>query len=101
MLGSKNFILCKNRSQDPLFVVTSFLLILSSSSEFYTGHAFHQFKLIFSVVTSFVLVSEEIISKNKNKKSKNAKKTTTTQKQRRKRVTKVEQYLEEHIENAI
>ena len=60
---SKNFILAKNLSQDPIFVVTSFLSILSSSSEFSTGHAFHFFKLIFSVVTSFMLLSEEIISK--------------------------------------
>ena len=62
-LGSRNFILAKNWSQDPLFVVTSFLLILSTSSEFSIGHAFHLFKLIFSVVTSFVLLSEEKISK--------------------------------------
>jgi len=44
------------------------------SSKFSTGHAFHLFKPIFSVVTFFVLLSEEKISKNKNKKSKNAKK---------------------------
>ena len=61
--GLENFILAKNRSQDPLFVVTSFLSILSSSSEFSTVHAFHLFKLIFNVVTSFVLLSEEKISK--------------------------------------
>ena len=59
----ENFILAKNRSQDPLFVVISFLLILSTSSEFSTGHAFHLFKLIFSVVTSFLLLSEGKISK--------------------------------------
>ena len=59
--GSKNFILAKNWLQDPLFVVTSFLSILSTSSEFSTGHAFHLFKLIFSMVTSFVLLSEEKI----------------------------------------
>ena len=57
--GLKIFILGKNWSQDPIFVVTSFLLILSMSSEFSTGHTFHLFKLIFSVVTSFVLLSEE------------------------------------------
>ena len=74
---SENFILPKNWSQDPLFVVTSFLSNLSMSSEFYTGHAFHMFKLIFSVVTSFVLLSEE---KYKKKKSKNPKKTTIAQK---------------------
>ena len=73
-LGLENFILAKNRSQDPLFVVTSFLSILSTTSEFSIGHAFHLFKLIFYVVTSFVLLSEEKISKNKNKKSKNSKK---------------------------
>ena len=62
-LSSKNFILAKNWSQDPLFVVTSFLSILSMSSKFSTGDAFHLFKLIFSVVTSFVLLSEGKISK--------------------------------------
>ena len=72
--GSKNFILAKTWSQDPIFVVTSFLSILSTSSEFSTGHGFYLFKLIFSVVTSFVLLSEEKISKNKEKKSKNPKK---------------------------
>ena len=72
--GLENLILVKNWSQDPIFMVTSFLSILSTSSEFSTGHAFHQFKLIFSVVTSFVLLSEEKISKNKKKKSKNPKK---------------------------
>ena len=65
---SKIFILTKDRSQDPIFVVTIFLSNLSMSSEFSTGHAFHQFKLIFFVVTSFVLLSEEKISKNKKKK---------------------------------
>ena len=59
--GLKIFIFAKNWSQDPLFVFTSFLSILSTSSEFSTGHAFHLFKLIFSVVTSFVLLSEEKI----------------------------------------
>ena len=61
--GSEKFILAKNYSQDPLFVVTSILSILIMSSEFSTGHAFHSFKFIFSVVTSFVLLSEEKISK--------------------------------------
>ena len=64
---SKNFILTKNRSQDPIFVVTIFLSNLSTSSEFSTGHAFHLFKLIFSVVTSFVLLSEEKIKEIKIK----------------------------------
>ena len=66
-LGSKNFILAKNRSQDPLYVVTSFLSILSMTSKFSTGHAFHLFKLIFFVVTSFVLLSEEKYKKEKEK----------------------------------
>ena len=78
--GSEKFILDKNWPQDPIFVVTSFLSILSSSSEFSTGHTFHLFKLIFSMVTSFVILSEEKISKNKKKKSKNPKKATTDQK---------------------
>ena len=65
--SSKIFILAKDWSQDPLFVVTSFLSILSTSSEFSIGHAFHQFKLIFSVVTSFVLLSEEKYQKRKRK----------------------------------
>ena len=72
--GLKNFISGKNWSQDHIFVVISFLSILSTSSEFSIGHAYHLFKLIFSMVTSFVLLSEEKISKNK-KKSKNPKKT--------------------------
>ena len=63
LLGLENFILAKNRSQVPLFVVTSFLSILGMTSEFSTGHAFHLFKLIFSMVTSFVHLSEEKISK--------------------------------------
>ena len=59
--GLENFILAKNRSQDHIFVVTSFLSILSMSSKFSTGHAFHLFKLRFSMVTSFGLLSEEKI----------------------------------------
>ena len=61
LLGLKNSILAKNWSQDPIFVVISFLSILRTSSEFSTGHAYHLFKLIFSMVTSFVLLSEEKI----------------------------------------
>ena len=61
--GLENFILAKNLSQDPIFVVTSFLSILSTSSEFSTDHAYDLFELIFSLVTSFVLLSEEKISK--------------------------------------
>ena len=79
-LGLKIFILAKNWSQDPLFVVTSILSNLRTSFEFSTGHAFHLFKLIFSVVTSFVLLSEEKISKKKKKMSKNPEKTTTAKK---------------------
>ena len=78
--GLKFFILAKNWSQDPLFVVISFLSILSTSSEFSTGHAFHLFNLIFSMVTSFMLVREEKYQKNKKKKSKNPKKTMIAQK---------------------
>ena len=76
----KNFKLVKKWSQDPLFVVTRFLSILSKFSENSTGHVFHLFKLIFSMVTSFVLLSEGKISKNKIKKLKFPKKTTTAQK---------------------
>ena len=61
--GLKIFILAKNWSQDPLFVVTSFLSIFNMTSEFSTGHTIHLFKLIFSVVTTFVLQGEEKISK--------------------------------------
>ena len=59
--------MAKNWSQVPIFVVTSFLSILSTYSEFSTGHAFHLFKLIFFVVTSFVLLSEEKYQKIKRK----------------------------------
>ena len=61
--GLENFILAKTWSQDPLFKVTSFLPILSMSSEFSTGHNFHLFKLIFSMVTPLVRLSEQKISK--------------------------------------
>ena len=94
--GSKNFILAKNLSQDPIFVVTSFLSILSSSSKFSTGYAFHQFKLIFSVVTSFVLLSEEKISKNKKNKVQESPKNNDIPKIEKMRGAKVKQYLEEH-----
>ena len=99
MPGSKNFKLVKNWSQDHLFVVTSFFLILSMSSEISTGHVFHLFELIFSVVTSFVLLSEGKISKNKIK-SQNFPKNNDSPKNRKKG-TKEEQYLKEHIESAI
>ena len=72
--GLKNFISAKNWSQDPISVVTSFLSILSTSSEFSIGHTYHLFKLIFAMVTSFVLLTKEKITKNKKKKSKNPKK---------------------------
>ena len=78
--GSEKFILAKNYSQDPLFVVTSILSILIMSSEFSTGHAFHLFKLIFSVVTSFVLLSEEKISKKEKEQVKESQKIMTAQK---------------------
>jgi len=70
----------KNWSRDPLFIVTRFLSILSMSSEFSTGHGFHLFKLIFSMVTSFVVLSEEKYQRNKRKKSKNPKKILIDQK---------------------
>jgi len=76
----KIFILTINRSQDLIFMVTIFLSNLSTSSKFSTSHAFHLFKLIFSVVTSFLLLSEEKILKNNKKKSKNSKKTMIAQK---------------------
>ena len=63
LAGMANFILAKSWSQDPLFVVISFFSILTTYSEFSTGHAFHLFKLIFYVVTSFVVLGEEKISK--------------------------------------
>ena len=78
----------------------SFLSILSTSSEISIGHIFHLFKLIFSVVTSFVLLSKEKLSKNKKKKLKFSKKTTTAQKIEKNRGAKEKQYLEEHIEKA-
>ena len=70
----ENFVLDKKWSQDPIFEVIRFLSILRISSKFSTGHAFHLFKLIFYVVTSFVILSEEKILKKKKKKSKNPKK---------------------------
>ena len=48
-------------------MVTSFLSILSMSSEFSTDHDFHLFRHIFSVVTYFVLLSEEKYQKIKRK----------------------------------
>ena len=78
--GSKNFILAKNLSQDPIFVVTSLLSNLSTSSKFSIGHAFHLFKLIFSVVTSFVFLSEEEISKKEKEEVKELKKIMIAQK---------------------
>ena len=80
--------MAKNWSKDSLFMVTSFLSILSTSYQFSTGHTFHLFKLIFFVDTSFVLQNEEKISKNEMKKSKNLKKTTIAQKYRKKRGAK-------------
>ena len=76
----KIFILAKNWSQDPLFMVTGFLTYLSMYSEFSTGHAFHLFKLIFSVVTSFVLLSEEKISKKEKEKVKEPQKNNDSPK---------------------
>ena len=79
-LGLENFILAKSWSQDPLFVVTSFFSIVSTSFEFSRSHAFHLFKLIFSVVSSFILLSEEKISKKLKEKVKESQKTTTAKK---------------------
>ena len=73
---------------------------MRTPSEFSTGHTFHLFKLIFSMVTSFLLLSEEKISKNKKKKSNNPKKSNNSPKIAKRRA-KAEQYLEEHIESAI
>ena len=101
LLGSWKFILDKNWPQDPIFVVTSFLSILSTSSKFSTGHTFHLFKLIFSVVTSFVLLSEEKISKKEKEKEKESQKNNDSPKIEKKRGAKVEQYIEEHIESPI
>jgi len=75
-LGLENVILAKNWSHDSFFVVTSFLSILSLTFEFSMGHAFHLFKLIFSMVTSFVLISEEKRSKKQKEKVKETQKTT-------------------------
>ena len=80
-------------------MVTNFLSILSMSSKFYTGHAFHLFKLIFSMVSSSVLLSEKNIKKLKRKSQRSPKKQQQP-KNREKRWAKVEQYLEEHIESA-
>ena len=54
-------------------MVTSFLSILSMTFEFSTGHAFDLFKLIFSVVTSFMLLSEEKYQKIERKSQRNPK----------------------------
>ena len=53
------------------------------------------------MVTSFVLLSEEKISKKEKEKVKESQTNNDSQKQRKKRGAKVEQYLEEHIESAI
>ena len=66
-MGSEIFILVKKWSQDPLFVVTRFLSISSTSSGNSTGHVFHLFKLKFSVVTSCLLLSQEKRKKEKEK----------------------------------
>ena len=97
--GSEKFVLDKNWPQDLIFMVTSFLSILSSSSEFSTGHAYHLFKLIFSVVTSFLLLSEEKIKKEEEKVKESQKSNDSPK--RGKRGAKAKQYLEEHTESAI
>ena len=85
--GLKNFILAKNWSRDPLFVVISFLPILSTSFEFSTSHAFHLFKLIFSVVTFLCSSVKKKYQRNKRKKSKNPKKILIDKKERSKSET--------------
>ena len=80
LLGLKIFISAKNWSQDPIFMLTSFLPILSTSSEFSIGHAYDLFKLIFSTVISFVLLSEEKISKKEKEKVKESQKNNDSQK---------------------
>jgi hypothetical protein len=77
--GFENFILGKNWSHDPLFLVTSFSSVLDLSSEFSTGHVLHLFKLKFFVVTSCVLLSEEKYQKIK-RKSQRIQKTTIARK---------------------
>ena len=91
--------MAKNWSQDPILVVISFFSILSLSFEFSIGHAFHLFKLIFSMVTSFLLLSEEKYQKIK-RKSQRIQKSNDSLKIGKIRA-KAEQYLEEHIESAI
>jgi len=93
--------LAKKWSKDPIFLVTSFLSILSMFSEFSTGHGFHLFKLIFFVVTSLVLLSEEKISEKIKRKSQRIPKKQRHPKNGEERGAKVDQYLEEHIESAI
>ena len=80
MLRSEIFKLVKKASQDHLFMVTRFLSSLSTSSENSTGYVFYLFKLIFSVVTSFVLLSEEKISKKEKEKVKNSQKNNDSPK---------------------
>jgi len=80
IIGFKKFYFGKNWSRDPLFVVISFLPILSTSLEFSTGHAFHLFKLIFSVVTFLCSKMKKKYQRNKRKKSKNPKKILIDQK---------------------
>ena len=100
LLGFENFRLVKKWSQDHLFVVTRFLSILSKFSENSTGHVFHLFKLIFSVVTSFVLLSKGKYQKNKKKRSKFPKKQRQPkkiEKERGKRGTISRAHREHHL----
>ena len=57
--GFGEFRISRNTLEEPGRVLS----ILSTSSEFSIGHVSHLFKLIFSVVTSYVLLSEGKISK--------------------------------------
>ena len=97
--GSKSFILAKNWSRDPLFVVTSFLSYLSTSSEISTGHTSHLFRLIFSGYFFCAPKWRKNIKKIK-RKSQSFPKKQRRPKKIEKRGAKEEQYLKEHIEKA-
>jgi hypothetical protein len=99
--GFAKFTLPKNGLEDRLSEPGRFLSIFGISSEISTGQAFYLFKLKFFVVTSCVLLSQGKISKKLKKKLKVPKKTMTPQKIEKLRGAKEEQYLEEHIEEAV
>ena len=76
-LGLEIFILAKNWSQDPLFVVIGFLSILSMSSEFSIGHAFHLFKLIFALFLIIFLLFASLDTSGTSNVNRPATKTST------------------------